>query len=162
MLQVVESISPMPSPPVDPPPPTGLHLPTTASPRRYLASLEIDFAISEPGLGRFRVNVFHQRGFPAMVMRYITADMPKLETLGLPEVFRELIMLKRGLILLSCGTYANVIRVLVPLTASDALVNEGLDVLEAALLAAGALFEAMSGLARKVPIDPRSGTVPPA
>ena len=66
--------------------------------------LEIDFAISEPGLGRFRVNVFHQRGFPAMVMRYITADMPKLETLGLPEVFRELIMLKRGLILLVGAT----------------------------------------------------------
>ncbi|MGI9247029.1 MAG: hypothetical protein ACR2I8_10080, partial [Steroidobacteraceae bacterium] len=31
---------------------------------------EIDFAVSEPGLGRFRVNVFHQRGNPAMVMRY--------------------------------------------------------------------------------------------
>ena len=46
--------------------------------------------------------------------------------------------IKRGLILLSCGTYANVIRVLVPLTASDALVNEGLDVLEAALTAAQA------------------------
>ncbi|MDT8991286.1 4-aminobutyrate--2-oxoglutarate transaminase [Curvibacter sp. APW13] len=46
--------------------------------------------------------------------------------------------IKRGLILLSCGTYANVIRVLVPLTASDALVNEGLDVLEAALAAAQA------------------------
>lgn len=45
---------------------------------------------------------------------------------------------KRGLILLSCGTYANVIRVLVPLTASDALVSEGLDILEAALLAAQA------------------------
>ncbi|HNR22140.1 MAG TPA: PilT/PilU family type 4a pilus ATPase [Steroidobacteraceae bacterium] len=66
--------------------------------------LEIDFAISEPGLGRFRVNVFHQRGYPAMVMRYITADMPKLDTLGLPEVFRELIMLKRGLILLVGAT----------------------------------------------------------
>ncbi len=34
--------------------------------------LEIDFAISEPGLGRFRVNVFHQRGYPAIVLRYIT------------------------------------------------------------------------------------------
>jgi twitching motility protein PilU len=39
-----------------------------------------------------------------MVMRYITADMPKLETLGLPEVFRDLIMLKRGLILLVGAT----------------------------------------------------------
>ena len=66
--------------------------------------LEIDFAISEPGLGRFRVNVFHQRGFPAMVMRYITADMPKLEALGLPEVMRDLIMMKRGLVLMIGAT----------------------------------------------------------
>ncbi|HUO79560.1 MAG TPA: PilT/PilU family type 4a pilus ATPase [Steroidobacteraceae bacterium] len=62
--------------------------------------LEIDFAISEPGLGRFRVNVFHQRGYPAIVLRYITADMPRLEQLGMPEVLAELVMLKRGLILM--------------------------------------------------------------
>ncbi len=62
--------------------------------------LEIDFAISEPGLGRFRVNVFHQRGYPAIVLRYITADMPRLEQLGMPEVLKDLMMLKRGLILM--------------------------------------------------------------
>src|SRR5579859_6396209 len=62
--------------------------------------LEIDFAISEIGLGRFRVNVFHQRGYPAMVMRYITAEMPKLEDLGMPDIYKELVMLKRGLILM--------------------------------------------------------------
>ena len=43
---------------------------------------------------------------------------------------------KRGLILLSCGTYGNVVRILVPLTASDAIVDEGLDMLEAALATA--------------------------
>lgn len=43
---------------------------------------------------------------------------------------------QRGLVLLSCGTYGNVIRILVPLTAADAVVNEGLDILEAALMAA--------------------------
>jgi twitching motility protein PilU len=62
--------------------------------------LEIDFAISEPGLGRFRVNVFHQRGYPAIVLRHITADMPRLDQLGMPDVVRDLIMLKRGLILM--------------------------------------------------------------
>jgi twitching motility protein PilU len=62
--------------------------------------LEIDFAISEPGLGRFRVNVFYQRGYPAMVLRYITADMPKLEDLGMPEIYKDLVMSKRGLILM--------------------------------------------------------------
>ena len=62
--------------------------------------LEIDFAISEPGLGRFRVNVFHQRGYPAIVLRYITADMPRLDQLGMPDILKELVMLKRGLILM--------------------------------------------------------------
>jgi twitching motility protein PilU len=65
---------------------------------------ELDFAVSEPGLGRFRVNVFMQRGYPAMVMRYITADMPRLDVLGLPEVVTELIMLRRGLILMVGAT----------------------------------------------------------
>jgi 4-aminobutyrate aminotransferase/(S)-3-amino-2-methylpropionate transaminase len=46
---------------------------------------------------------------------------------------------KRGLILLSCGTYGNVIRILVPLTASDALVDEGLAIIEASLAAVQAL-----------------------
>ncbi len=65
---------------------------------------EIDFAVSEPGLGRFRVNVFYQRGYPAMVLRYITANMPKLEQLGLPDMVRDLAMLKRGLVLVVGAT----------------------------------------------------------
>jgi twitching motility protein PilU len=71
---------------------------------QFLRELEIDFAISEVGLGRFRVNVFLQRGYPAVVLRYITADMPRLEKLGVPEVMRDLIMLKRGLILVVGAT----------------------------------------------------------
>jgi twitching motility protein PilU len=70
----------------------------------FLNEWELDFAVSEPGLGRFRVNVFMQRGYPAMVMRYITADMPRLEALGLPEVVNELTLLKRGLILMVGAT----------------------------------------------------------
>jgi len=62
--------------------------------------LEIDFAISEAGLGRFRVNVFHQRGYPAMVLRYITADMPNIDRLGMPEILKDLVMHKRGLVLM--------------------------------------------------------------
>jgi twitching motility protein PilU len=65
---------------------------------------ELDFAVSEPGLGRFRVNVFMQRGFPAMVMRYITADMPRLDVLGLPDIVTELTLMKRGLILMVGAT----------------------------------------------------------
>lgn len=65
---------------------------------------EIDFAISEPGLGRFRVNVFMQRGCPAMVLRYISAEMPRLDGLGLPEMVSELVLLKRGLVLMVGAT----------------------------------------------------------
>jgi twitching motility protein PilU len=70
----------------------------------FVNEWELDFAVSEPGLGRFRVNVFMQRGFPAMVMRYITADMPRLDSLGLPQVVSELTLLKRGLLLMVGAT----------------------------------------------------------
>jgi len=70
----------------------------------FQRELEIDFAISEPGLGRFRVAIFYQRGYPAVVMRYITADMPRIDQLGLPEVLMDLARLKRGLILMVGAT----------------------------------------------------------
>jgi twitching motility protein PilU len=66
--------------------------------------LELDFAISEPGLGRFRANVFKQRDNLAMVLRYITLDMPRLDDLGLPKVLKELSLRKRGLILMVGAT----------------------------------------------------------
>jgi len=70
----------------------------------FTRELEIDFAISEPGLGRFRVNVFHQRGNVSMVLRYITAELPTLDELGMPEQMKELVMLRRGLILMVGAT----------------------------------------------------------
>ncbi len=70
----------------------------------FSRELEVDFAISEPGLGRFRVNVFHQRGNVAMVLRYITSEMPTLDELGMPEQLKELVMLKRGLVLMVGST----------------------------------------------------------
>jgi twitching motility protein PilU len=66
----------------------------------FTRDLELDFAISEPGLGRFRVNVFHQRGNVAMVLRFITPELPQLDALGTPEVIKDMIMLRRGLILM--------------------------------------------------------------
>ncbi len=66
----------------------------------FTKELEVDFAISEPGLGRFRVNVFHQRGNVAMVLRYITSELPTLDELHMPEQLKELVMLKRGLVLM--------------------------------------------------------------
>jgi twitching motility protein PilU len=72
--------------------------------RYFEDELEIDFALSAPGLGRFRVAVFHQRGYPAIVLRYVTADMPRLENLGLPDVVEDLALLRRGLILMVGAT----------------------------------------------------------
>ena len=66
--------------------------------------LEIDFAISKPGLGRFRVNVFHQRSNIAMVMRFIANDMPELAKLKMPSIMKELVMFRRGLILMVGAT----------------------------------------------------------
>ncbi len=70
----------------------------------FTRELEVDFAISEPGLGRFRVNVFHQRGNVAMVLRYILSDLPTLDELGMPEQLKELVMLRRGLVLMVGAT----------------------------------------------------------
>ena len=70
----------------------------------FIRELEIDFAISKPGLGRFRINVFHQRGTIGMVMRFIGLDMPTLDKLGMPPIMKELVMFRRGLILMVGAT----------------------------------------------------------
>jgi len=60
---------------------------------------EMNLALSEPGIGRFRVNIFKQRNQVAMVIRNIKTDIPKMEDLGLPPVLSKIIMSKRGLVL---------------------------------------------------------------
>ena len=67
--------------------------------------LECDFAIALPdGTGRFRVNVFRQRGEVGMVLRRIPTEIPTTEQLGVPDTLKELIMHKRGLILMVGAT----------------------------------------------------------
>src|SRR6202789_1631474 len=83
---------------------TAYALMSTQQRDHFINEWELDFAISEPGLGRFRVNVFMQRGNPAMVLRYITADMPRMDNLGLPDALTDLIMLKRGMVLMVGAT----------------------------------------------------------
>jgi twitching motility protein PilU len=82
----------------------ALELMTPAQLAQFELEREVDFAISEPGLGRFRVNVFHQRGLPAMVLRYISPEMPKIDKLGLPDSLIDLAMLRRGLVLMVGAT----------------------------------------------------------
>lgn len=70
----------------------------------FSRELEIDFAISKPGLGRFRVNIFHQRGNIGLVLRYISAVIPSLDSLEMPQTLKELVMFKRGLVLMVGAT----------------------------------------------------------
>lgn len=65
---------------------------------------ECNFAISAPGIGRFRVSAFIQRNTPGMVLRRIDTYIPSLEELNLPPVLKDLSMTKRGLILFVGGT----------------------------------------------------------
>ena len=60
---------------------------------------EMNLAISEDGIGRFRVNIFRQRGSISMVIRNIKTDIPDWKQLGLPGVLTDVIMEKRGLVL---------------------------------------------------------------
>jgi twitching motility protein PilU len=67
-------------------------------------NLEIDLATQAGGLGRFRVNVFHQRGTLAMCLRYVKSDVPTLDQLKMPEVMKDLAMLKRGMVMMVGAT----------------------------------------------------------
>lgn len=65
---------------------------------------ECNFAISPPGIGRFRVNVFMQQQRVAMVLRTITTKIPDFDELGLPAVMKDVVLSKRGLVILVGGT----------------------------------------------------------
>ena len=65
---------------------------------------EMNLALSVPGIGRFRVNIFKQRSEVAMVIRNIQTEIPQMDTLGLPQVMKKMIMVKHGLILIVGGT----------------------------------------------------------
>ncbi|HYH43618.1 MAG TPA: PilT/PilU family type 4a pilus ATPase [Burkholderiales bacterium] len=66
--------------------------------------LEINFSLVERGVGSFRVNIFRQRGACGMVIRHIKVDIPTVESLQLPVVLKDVIMEKRGLILVVGST----------------------------------------------------------
>jgi twitching motility protein PilU len=70
----------------------------------FEATKECNFAISPSGIGRFRVNVMIQMGKVAMVMRVITTTIPTFEDLKVPPVLKDVIMAKRGLVLVVGGT----------------------------------------------------------
>lgn len=72
--------------------------------RVFEHDLEMNLGFGLEGIGRFRANLYHHRGQVGMVIRYLKSRIPSLETLGLPEVLRELIMQRQGLILVVGAT----------------------------------------------------------
>lgn len=67
--------------------------------RQFEADLECDLAVGFESLGRFRLNVFVQRGQVGMVVRYVKNKIPSIAALKMPAVLQKLAMLKRGLVL---------------------------------------------------------------
>ena len=77
------------------------------SPKRiaaFEAEMEMNFSFRAEGIGNFRVNVFRQRGDIAIVIRYVKGKIDNVENLHLPGVLKELIMEKRGLVLVVGAT----------------------------------------------------------
>jgi twitching motility protein PilU len=70
----------------------------------FEATKECNFAINPAGIGRFRVNAFVQQANVGIVLRVITTTIPKIEDLGLPPVLKDIIMTKRGLVIMVGAT----------------------------------------------------------
>ena len=65
---------------------------------------ECNFAINPEGVGRFRVNVFRQQGHVSMVIRTIATEIPTTDQMGLPPILKQIVMERRGLVLMVGGT----------------------------------------------------------
>ncbi|MCB1838505.1 MAG: Flp pilus assembly complex ATPase component TadA, partial [Alcanivoracaceae bacterium] len=67
--------------------------------KEFEATKECNFAIAPAGIGRFRVNTFIQQSQTGMVLRTIETKVPTIDTLGLPQVLKDVSMTKRGLVI---------------------------------------------------------------
>ncbi|NOQ89747.1 MAG: PilT/PilU family type 4a pilus ATPase [Gammaproteobacteria bacterium] len=67
-------------------------------------NLELNLGVSYTDLGRFRINIYMQRGEVSMVIRYIQSDIPTIDELGLPDIYKTMIMRKKGLVLVVGAT----------------------------------------------------------
>ncbi|MDQ6982396.1 MAG: PilT/PilU family type 4a pilus ATPase [Mariprofundus sp.] len=70
----------------------------------FAINMEMNLSTAIAGLGRFRVNIYRQRGSIGMVIRQITTDIPTLNELKLPNIFKDISMSKRGLVLMVGAT----------------------------------------------------------
>src|SRR3954453_4137548 len=72
--------------------------------KEFEQEMELNTAYAMDGVGAFRISAFRQKGTPAVVVRFIPGSIPALDTLGLPEVLKEIVIQKRGLILMVGAT----------------------------------------------------------
>jgi twitching motility protein PilU len=72
--------------------------------KEYEEEMELNTAFALDGVGAFRISAFRQKGSPAVVVRFIPGSIPAIDTLGLPDVLKEVVMHKRGLILMVGAT----------------------------------------------------------
>src|SRR6266511_2405331 len=77
---------------------------STALRQKFKETQEVDLAYSVPGLGRFRCNVFQQRGTVGMVLRVIPTRIKNIDELGLPPVLKRIAQEERGLVLVTGTT----------------------------------------------------------
>jgi len=70
----------------------------------FAAEYEMNLALSFADIGRYRVNIFRQRGHVGMVIRKVKTDVPTIDGLGLPEIFKDISMASRGLVLMVGAT----------------------------------------------------------
>ena len=72
--------------------------------KEFEATKECNFAVNPAGVGRFRANAFVQQGYSGLVLRTIETEVPNIDKLRLPEVMKDIVMTKRGLVLMCGGT----------------------------------------------------------
>ncbi len=72
--------------------------------KEFDATKECNFAIAPQGIGRFRVSAFIQQGYIGAVLRTITTEIPTLEDLELPPILKDVVMNKRGIVIVVGGT----------------------------------------------------------
>ena len=72
--------------------------------KEFEATKECNFAISPPGIGRYRANAYVQQGNPGLVLRTIASEIPDIDDLNLPEVLKDVVMTKNGLVIMVGGT----------------------------------------------------------
>jgi len=70
----------------------------------FSTDMEMNVSAAYPGMGRFRVNIFRQRGSVGLVIRQITTEIAGIDDLKLPEIFKDISMTERGLVLMVGGT----------------------------------------------------------